>query len=47
MTTLKLYHGTDKEFDRLKVGQKGWNSYGILGNSEVMRNGIFLTSSKK
>lgn len=47
MKTLKLYHGTDKEFNRLSLGNLGTNSYGLLGNHSVVRNGIFFTPSKK
>lgn len=47
MAILKLYHGSDSEFDRPKLGHKGINSFGILGQYSTNRFGIFFSDSKE
>lgn len=47
MPTISLYHGSNSKFDLPTLGNKGTNSYGILGNYSVDRHGIFFSDSKE
>lgn len=40
---LVLYHSTNADTDTLRPGQKSSNNYGILGDVEVTRAGVFMT----
>lgn len=40
---LVFFHGTRNDFDTFKTHIKTHNSYGILGNVETTRSGIFVT----
>lgn len=47
MPTISLYHGSNSKFDLPTLGNKGTNSYGILGDESVDRHGIFFSDSKE
>lgn len=43
---LLMYHSTNGDIARFEVGRKSTNNYGLLGDVEVSRSGIFMTPSK-
>ena len=40
---LRLYHATDKNFDKFEIGKEGVTSFGILGTYPTKRYAIFTT----
>lgn len=44
---LVLYHSTNADTNVLRGGQKTTNNYGLLGDVEVTRSGVFLTPDRE
>ena len=44
---LVLYHSTNGDFDRFETNRKTTNNYGLLGDVETRRSGIFMTPDKR